>query len=39
MTTNPLIYTVWFHISVHGDLELSLGVLSPKKLFHDDGTG
>jgi len=25
MTTNPLIHTVWFHISVYGGLELFLG--------------
>jgi len=30
LTTNPLIYTVQFHISVCEGLELSLGWLSPK---------
>jgi len=39
VTTNPLIFTEYFHISVCGGVELSLGGLSPKKLSHGDGTG
>jgi len=34
-----LIYTIWFHISVCGGLELSLGWLSLEKLSYGDGSG